>query len=41
MMEKMIAPQQEGRLYAGRADRGSGYSGDSGSTADSGADWLY
>ena len=35
------APQQEGRLYAGRADRGSGYSGNSGSAADSGADWLY
>ena len=35
------APQQEGRLYAGRANRGSGYSGNSGSTADSGADRLY
>lgn len=41
MMEKMIALQQEGRLYAGRADRSSGYSGNSGSTADSGSDWLY
>ena len=46
MMEKMIALQQKrrskkGGFYAGRANRGSGYSGNSGSTADSGADRLY
>ena len=33
--------QQEGRLYAGRADRRAGHSGDPGSSADPGADWIY